>query len=279
MANKSKNPQTAAKYYQKLGSRLGYLLVMRRSQHFGYYDDLHGTEDSAQDNYHNKFIKLLDLHTGMKILDAGCGQGVVATEIAKRHDVEVVGITITPHEVKNATRRASKAGVSSRTSFFVQNYAATNFEDDSFDRIYTTESLSHAKDVNKVLSEFYRTLKPGGMLICAEYEMDHKHFYQETKRLADLIKEHAAIYAIYQFGKGEFEESIQSAGFNLLDIKDWTQGVKPSFDRLRRLARPLAKTVKRLHVEDRFVNITAAAMYSNGVESNIFAYKVYTCKK
>ena len=109
--------------------------------------------------------------------------------------------------------------------------------------------------------------------------MDHKHFDQETKRLADLIKEHAAIYAIYQFGKGEFEESIQSAGFNLLDIKDWTQGVKPSFDRLRRLARPLAKTVKRLHVEDRFVNITAAAMYSNGVESNIFAYKVYTCKK
>ena len=279
MANKSKNPQTAAKYYQKLGSRLGYLLVMRRSQHFGYYDDLHGTEDSAQDNYHNKFIKLLDLHTGMKILDAGCGQGVVATEIAKRHDVEVVGITITPHEVKNATRRASKAGVSSRTSFFVQNYAATNFEDDSFDRIYTTESLSHAKDVNKVLSEFYRILKPGGMLICAEYEMDHKHFDQETKRLADLIREKAAIYAIYQFGKGEFEKTIKSVGFDTLDIKDWTHGVKPSFDRLRRLAKPLAGIVKKLHLENHFVNITAAAMYSNGVEYNIFAYKVYICKK
>ena len=279
MVRKLNNSKTAASYYQKLGSRLGYLLVMRRSQHFGYYDDLHGTEDSAQDNYHNKFIKLLDLHTGMKILDAGCGQGVVATEIAKRHDVEVVGITITPHEVKNATRRASKAGVSSRTSFFVQNYAATNFEDDSFDRIYTTESLSHAKDVNKVLSEFYRILKPGGMLICAEYEMDHKHFDQETKRLADLIREKAAIYAIYQFGKGEFEKTIKSVGFDTLDIKDWTHGVKPSFDRLRRLAKPLAGIVKKLHLENHFVNITAAAMYSNGVENNIFAYKVYICKK
>ena len=279
MGNKLNNSKTAASYYQKLGSRLGYLLVMRRSQHFGYYDDLHGTEDSAQDNYHNKFIKLLDLHTGMKILDAGCGQGVVATEIAKRHDVEVVGITITPHEVTNATRRASKAGVSSKTSFFVQDYAATNFEDNSFDRIYTTESLSHARDVKQVISEFYRILKPGGMLVCAEYEMDHQHFDQATRRLVDLIREKAAIYAIYQFGKGEFEKTIKSVGFDILDIEDWTQGVKPSFDRLRRLAKPLAGIVKKLHLENHFVNITAAAMYSNGVENNIFAYKVYICKK
>ena len=100
--------------------------------------------------------------------------------------------------------------------------------------------------------------------------MDHKHFDHETKRLADLIKEHAAIYAIYQFGKGEFEKSIQSAGFNILDVKDWTKGVKPSFDRLRRLAKPLAGAVKKLHLENRFVNITAAAMYSNGVESGVF---------
>ena len=209
----------------------------------------------------------------------GCSQGFVATEIAKNHNVGVVGITITPHEVKNATRRASKAGVSSKTSFFVQDYAATDFEDNSFDRIYTTESLSHAKNVKQVLSEFYRILKPGGVLVCAEYEMDHKHFDEETKRLADLIKEYAAIYAIYQFGKGEFEKSIQSVGFNILDVKDWTKGVKPSFDRLRRLAKPLAGVVKKFHLENRFVNITAAAMYSNGVESGVFAYKVYICKK
>lgn len=279
MVNKLNNSKTAASYYQKLGSRLGYLLVMRRSQHFGYYDKRNHTEDLAQDNYHSKFIELLNLRSGMKVLDAGCGQGVVASEIAKNNKVEVVGITITPHEVTNATRRANKAGVSSKTSFFVQDYAATNFEDNSFDRIYTTESLSHARDVKQVISEFYRILKPGGMLVCAEYEMDHKHFDQETRRLVDLIREKAAIYAIYQFGKGEFEKTIKSVGFDIIDIEDWTQGVKPSFDRLRRLAKPLAGIVKRVHLENHFVNITAAAMYSNGVENNIFAYKVYICKK
>lgn len=279
MINNTGKIKSAANYYQKLGSRLGYLLVMKRSQHFGYYDELHTTEDDAQDNYHEKFITLLNLKSGMRVLDAGCGQGVVATEVAKRHDVDVAGITITPHEVKNAMRRARKNGVSSRVSFSVQDYSSTDFEDNSFDCIYTTESLSHAKDVKQVLAEFHRILKPGGMLVCAEYEMDYNHFKPETKRLADLVKEYAAIYAMYQFGKGEFEQSIKETGFLLTDIKDWTKGVKPSFDRLRRLAAPLAGGVKKLKLENRFVNVTAAALYADGVEDGVFAYKIYICKK
>lgn len=279
MVNWDDETKSVANYYQKFGSRLGFLLVMKRSQHFGYYDKLHTTEDDAQDNYHKKFIKLLDLEPGMRVLDAGCGQGVVATEIAKRHNVEVVGITVTPHEVKNATRMARKNRVDSQVSFSAQDYSRTNFKDSSFDRIYTTESLSHARDVKQVLVEFYRILKPGGMLVCAEYEMDYKNFDSEAKRLADLVKEHAAINAIYQFGKGEFEQSIKDIGFRLADVKDWTKGVKPSCDRLRRLASPVAGSIRRLKLESRFINIAAAAMYSDGIECNVFAYKVYICKK
>lgn len=279
MLNKSKDGKSAASYYQKLGSRLGYLLVMKRSQHFGYYDDQHTTEDKAQTNYHSKFIKLLRLHPNMRILDAGCGQGVVATEIAKTCKVKVTGITITPHEVKNAARRALRHGVAARTSFLVQDYSDLSFDDSSFDRIYTTESLSHARNVKQVLSECYRVLKPGGMLVCAEYEMDYKNFNQEIKRLADLVKDHAAIHAMYQFGRGEFEQSIKETGFELMEVQDWTTGLKPSFDRLRRLARPLAGIIKKLRLEHLFVNVTAASLYSDGVENNVFAYKVYICKK
>ena len=274
-----KDDKSAAAYYQKLGSRIGYRLVMKRSQHFGYYDEKHNTEESAQANYHQKFIELLRLNPGMKVLDAGCGQGVVAVEVALKYDVFVKGITITPHEVISAQKRAAKAGVNSKVTFSVQDYAKTNFADNTFDRIYTTESLSHAKSVKRVVQEFYRILKPGGLLVCAEYEMDYKNFDDETKRLAELIRVHASIYAIYQFGKGEFENDLMSEGFKIKDVIDWTDGVKPSFDRLRRLAKPFAKIVKSIKLEHKFVNVTAAAMYANGVEDNVFAYKVYISKK
>lgn len=271
--------EMSAKYYAKLGSRLGYKLVMKKSQHFGYYDEKHTNEDAAQDKYHENFDKLLKLKHGMKVLDAGCGQGVVGCYLASRHEIQLTGITITPHEVTSATRRADEYRVGDKTSFILADYANIPFADNTFDRVYTTESLCHAPDVDKVVSELSRVLKPGGMAVFAEYEMDHAQFSDEMLRLAELIRKHAAIHGVYQFGEGEFSETLHKNQLTILNEYDWTSHTKPSFDRLRRLARPAAAIVKSLKLERFFVNTVAAAMYSDGVEVGVFAYKVYIAKK
>ena len=280
MSMKTRTPQEmSARYYAKLGSRIGYKLVMKKSQHFGFYDDQHQNEDLAQEKYHENINELLDLKPGMTVLDAGCGQGVVGCYLAAKNDIQLTGITITPHEVKSASNRAKEWGVAEKARFLLADYAKTPFEDATFDRIYTTESLSHAPDVNQVIKELARILKPGGKVVFAEYEMHHKDFDTEMARLADIIKNHAAIHGVYQFGKGEFAETLKSNKLKLLNEHDWTKNVKPSFDRLRRLARPLAWIVKKTRQEARFVNTVAAAMYSDGVEVGVFAYKVYVAKK
>lgn len=268
-----------SKYYSRLESRIGYWLVMKRSQHFGYYDKNHRNEKQAQDRYHEKFLELLDVKSGTKILDAGCGQGVVATYIASATDAMVQGITITPIEVKTARHYALQHGVAGQTSFSLQDYASTDFDDNTFDRVYTTESLSHAVDVSIVTNELNRILKPGGKLVCAEYEMDYKNFSSHTKKLAELIRTEAGINAVYQFGPGEFEKNLKAVGLKISRIENWTTSVKPSFDRLRRLAAPFLPVVKILGLERRFINIVAASMYADGVEDGIFAYKVYVCSK
>jgi cyclopropane fatty-acyl-phospholipid synthase-like methyltransferase len=271
--------EMSAHYYAKLGSRIGYKLVMKKSQHFGFYDKQHQGEDLAQEKYHENINELLNLKPGMSVLDAGCGQGVVGCYLASKNDINLTGITITPHEVKSATNRAREWGVEGRVRFILSDYAATPFEDATFDRIYTTESLSHAPDVNQVIKELTRILKPGGIAVFAEYEMHHQDFDAEMARLAEIIKNHAAIHGVYQFGKGEFLGTLQRNGLKVLGEHDWTKNVKPSFDRLRRLARPLAWFVKKTKQEARFVNTIAAAMYSDGVETGVFAYKVYVTKK
>jgi cyclopropane fatty-acyl-phospholipid synthase-like methyltransferase len=271
--------EMSARYYAKLGSRIGYKLVMKKSQHFGFYDKQHQTEDLAQEKYHENINALLDLKPGMSVLDAGCGQGVVGCYLASKNDINLTGITITPHEVKSATNRAKEWGVEEKARFLLSDYAETPFEDATFDRIYTTESLSHAPDVNQVIKELARILKPGGIAVFAEYEMHHEDFDAEMARLAKIIKNHAAIHGVYQFGKDEFSGTLQSNGLKVVHEHDWTKNVKPSFDRLRRLARPLAWIVKKTKQEARFVNTIAAAMYSDGVETGVFAYKVYVTKK
>jgi ubiquinone/menaquinone biosynthesis C-methylase UbiE len=268
-----------AKYYSRWGSRLGYLLVMKRSQHFGYYDIDHTDELSAQKKYHQEFAKLLQLEKGMNVLDAGCGQGVVACYLAQHFDVKVTGITITPYEVNVSKRNAMHQKVSDHTSFLLADYAEPPFESATFDRIYTTETLSHAPDVQKVLGEFLRLLKPGGMLVCTEYMMDYKKFNKQTKEAAEFAKDHAAIYGIYQFGKGQFVKSLTSVGFQSITDEDWTEHTKPSFDRLRRLAKPVAKLVEGRTIQKYFVNTVLAKLYADNVETGLFEYRAYTAIK
>ena len=268
-----------AKYYQKIGSRIGYIVVMRRSQHFGYYYAETKSEPEAQKIYHNEFIKLVNPNPGQRILDAGCGQGVVASYIATQVGAKVYGITITPHEAKNANKKAKKLNLMDNLEFATMDYAKTKFKNEYFDIIYTTESLSHAVSVNDVLKEFNRILKPGGRLVCAEYEMDYRKFDKETQTLFELVRTKAAINAIYQFAPGQFVETAKDNKFTLEKEIDWTKNVKPSFDRIRRLGKPFNKLIKSLKLEKKFVNIIASDMYSNGVENDVFKYKVYLFKK
>lgn len=271
--------QATAKYYSRLGSRLGYLLVMRRSQHFGYYDQNHQNEDAAQAQYHKKFSELLKLKPGMKLLDAGCGQGVVACYLAKHFKVNVTGITIAKHEVKTAAKRAKKSGVSDSTEFLLADYSNPPFKAEAFDLIYTTETLSHSPNVQKTLEALSKVLKPGGKMVFAEYMMDHKNFDKKDCETAEFVKKYGAIHGIYQFGEGEFASAIKKAGLVLEKEYDWTSTLKPSFDRLRQLAGPVAKVVKTTRLNKHFINTLAAAVYSEWVEKGVFAYRVYIVTK
>ena len=274
-----KKARQVERYYQKLGSRLGYILVMRRSQHFGYYDANHTNEDGAQDNYHAKFVGKLGLKKGMNVLDAGCGQGVVATYIASHNDVKVTGVTIVERETRGAKRLAKRNSVDNKTNFLVGDYHSLPFEDGVFDRVYTTESLSHVYDLEQVVSELYRVLKPGGKLVCAEYEFDIKKLEKLELNPVEYVEERAAIHGIRQFDKGNFERLLKSCRFENIRVDDWTGNLYPSFDRLRRLARYLATLVARFGLRRAFPNVIAAAMYADGVDDNSFKYKVYTACK
>lgn len=271
--------QAVAKYYSRIGSRLGYGLVLKRSQHFGYYDADTKSEDVAQLQYHQKFSELLDLSSGMKVLDAGCGQGVVACYMAKNFKVSVTGITVVPHEVRNATKCAKTTGVEQSTEFILADYANPPFKPGTFDRIYTTETLSHAVDLQKVLEVFWTLLKPGGKLVCAEYEFDYSQFGEREHAAAKFTKDYAAIHGIYQFDKDEFPKRLQRLGFKQIESLDWSEYVAPSFARLERIAHPVAKFAKTFHIEKYFVNSVSAEMYTKSFAEKKFAYKVYSAVK
>ena len=263
----------------RIGSRIGYALVMGRSQHFGYYDTDTPGEAHAQVQYHQEFAELLDPQPGMRVLDAGSGQGVVATYLAKHHNVDVNGITVVPHEVTNATRLAHKLGVEEQAHFQLADYTNPPFPNEQFDRVYTTETLSHATDLPATLESFHRVLKTGGKIALAEYEIDYANISPELRSVYDFWETSGSLHGLKEFDKGKFPQSLAEVGFTNVAEHDWTKAVAPSFARIYRMAHPLDTVVRKVGAERHFVNTVAAKGYHLGVVEGGFKYKVYTADK
>jgi len=91
-----------------------------------------------------------------RILDFGSGYGVTANHYAQGNDL----IAIEPSEADASERRTE--------NFYEQIIGSTDelhkLSDASFDVIFCHNVLEYAGDREEIIREFYRLLKPGGML-------------------------------------------------------------------------------------------------------------------
>jgi ubiquinone/menaquinone biosynthesis C-methylase UbiE len=102
---------------------------------------------------------------GGTVLDAGCGSGRLALEIARRRpDLRVHGVDLEQGMVDVATRHAERASLADRVAFTVADLADLPLPDDSADLIVSTASLHHWVDVRPVLASLDRVLRPDGRL-------------------------------------------------------------------------------------------------------------------
>lgn len=124
------------------------------------------------------------------ILDAGCGTGLLAQKLL--YFGEVVGVDISPHALRFAKKRGITVVKASITDL--------PFQDNMFDLIVSVDVLYH-KAVSRdddALKEFFRVLKPGGLLILrvpankwlklAHDSFVHTKKRYEKKELSMLLK-------------------------------------------------------------------------------------------
>jgi cyclopropane fatty-acyl-phospholipid synthase-like methyltransferase len=244
--------------------------------HYGIYTADSDPPETAKLNTNRYVERLASIERGssrLRVLDAGCGVGGTAIDVAARHpQVEIVGLTLSAQQVELASGFARDAGVSERVRFARGDYADTGLAPASFDIIWAIESFCHAVDRRAFLREARRLLAPGGRLIVAD-------FFRTSRALDDATRgPYAAIcegFTISDYYDEDLASLASSMGWVTGDTQELTSAVLPGVKRsaIKAAAALEDVTVTRTTLEK--AHFLACKLVHQFCVANLLQYRIY----
>lgn len=108
-----------------------------------------------------ELVRFADVRAGARVLDVGCGTGVVALTCARRGAL-VTGADLTPTLLERARENAEIAGYD--IDFQEADVEALPFADASFDVVLSQFGHMFGPRPDRTLDEMLRVLRPGGTI-------------------------------------------------------------------------------------------------------------------
>ena len=177
--------------------------------------NLHAEYSVNKQGWFNWIYEQSNIQTGQRILEIGCGDGRLWVD-NKNNVRELSGLQVFLSDISdgmvNDARRnieaeyasengadstAHKTGQSVSFKFNTFDCADIPYRNNYFDIVLANHVLFYCDNIESVLKEVKRVLKPGGVFICATYGASH------MKEISDLVT--------------EFDKRIVLAADNLYD--------------------------------------------------------------
>ncbi|SFO93701.1 class I SAM-dependent methyltransferase [Hydrogenimonas thermophila] len=156
-----------------------------------------------------------------KVLDIGCGDGVLSYFFAKEGAI-VFGIDYSDIAIEFAKEKTKSFHIDFRQGSAYE----LPFEDNSFDIVISSDVIEHLEDVPKYLSEINRVVKNNGIVVIStpikytEYPLDKEHiiewFQDEYKKVIEQKFKNTKYYYSHPLA---LEEIYQAKYFN----KQWAR--------------------------------------------------------
>ncbi|HEY0740055.1 MAG TPA: class I SAM-dependent methyltransferase [Chryseosolibacter sp.] len=164
-------------------------------------------------------LKLIRKYAGnvKKVLDVPGGNGIATYAFASSG----FDVTVVEPDASASVGRGAIQFVLDQASLKATIVEAFGenlpFQDGTFDVVYVRQGLHHAYDLNKMVSEYFRVLKKGGILLgCREHVVDNHGSSKEAFLKAQV--DHQLYGGENAFTLKEYKAAFEQAGFELCEI-------------------------------------------------------------
>lgn len=107
---------------------------------------------------------------GCEVLDVGSGAGGIDLLLLRAHEAaRVTGIDVQADLVELSRARAHAAGLADRVDYRVVAPGPYPFPEQSFDVVFSKDSIVHVEDKAATYAEMFRVLRPGGRLFVSDW--------------------------------------------------------------------------------------------------------------
>lgn len=146
-----------------------------------------------------------------RLLDIGSGLGGVDFYLAQKYKVNIIGIDCVLRLVNDANKRKTEHNLLGNITFVHQEVDNLSYPyaSNSFDIIFSKESLLHVSDKNSLIKELFRILKPGGKIIILDWLVDTHNLGPHIKNMMEIDELDLKMATLQ-----EYDAYLHNAGFN-----------------------------------------------------------------
>ncbi len=193
-----------------------------------YVDVIYNERDRPLTSYPDKLARYLfdryRLGRGQSMLEVGCGRGEFLRGF--------INCGLKGYGV-DRSRAAERYCPEAELATADIEADGLPYEDDRFDVVYSKSVIEHFHNPEKLVTETYRVLKPGGLVItmCPDWEFNYRIYFEDyTHRTPFMQSSLRDIHLIHGF------EQVQVERFRQLPVLWHGRGLVPAAELTRVLA-------------------------------------------
>lgn len=130
----------------------------------GYFHDKSDSLEAAQQQKIDLILNKLNVRSGDRLLDIGCGWGSLIIRAAQKYGAKAVGVTLSHNQYELAQERIAQAGLADRCEVRLEDYRDVRGK---FDRIASVGMFEHVglKNLRRYFDKINALLKDNGTVL------------------------------------------------------------------------------------------------------------------